>query len=1138
MKPKTDSKNYRIIRSLIVNLFLVIMICSMKIYAQQQTDSSSDKNALSVNIENINIQGDSLIHGLIPNFPYPVISTITIFDSAGDFVTDLADTARWLAPEDIAQIGLPISQIWHPIVEYHADNASIPDDPNLYHQIPEPLFKEVLKDMHVPTSTMLVMDASTSMSEKLEDAKAGARLYVEQLRPVDRAGILLFNHEVVKLQKFTSDKNLLFNTIDSASTDFGTAINDALMAAIQETKLEKSRPRIIAYTDGVDNNSVTRPQAIIDSARVYNIPIYTISIKLDDYTVEDTLKQIADMTGGLFFRIKSAQEIPSIYQQLADLIKHFYLMAHASPDPIRNNTWRKVDVTVNLPEKLGNYQLRGVGRYFVPGRLPADLSVDLVSLTDNNIIEANDTLNAVKPGDIYQYQIQVINNGPNETNYVKISHIIPDSVQLIGTTIQPFMIKDSLIVWQFNHLGAEDEINIGVTVQLPNPISTDLKKLVSSVELIAPNDYNPENNRDQDTVLVFFPQPSKNYDLSISQFASTDSIAVVENDTIQVVFAKGIIHYTLAVENLGKTTAKNFTVLDVLPDSVSVHDYDFQPTKLTADTMFWQIDSLPVGQILKISFYSEVADTLSSDLFPLTNISEVIADQDTFLQNNSATTTVYGILRPEHQPQPLQYDLSISQVAIADSVLETGTDSIQIVLCGNTVDYKLAVENLGPGTARNFTVWDELPDSASFSNYTICPSLQIADTLFWRVDSLAAGDILNISFQAEIADSFESYPFPLVNSSGVMAAEDTNDQNNFATTTVYAISKPDSQVITEIDISVSQAAKTDSFFVVENDTMRFARPGEIYSYTITISNNSTATAESVHLTDQLPDSVRAVNFKQMPDLLTNDSLVWELGDLPAGTSFRLNFDVIVPSKMPIGINKLINRVAAFAQNENSELLTNNIAVDTVYNVVKPAEGMSPIITANPPIVDIGEEISIRVQVLVPIQSWDIWVYLADGSVDYSFADQFILNNKLEPDRWYDIDPRYKNTKFYTSAEQEQIMFELRTIDIFGAVQTAQAYVTVRSNNVFYLDRNVFEAQRLEPLGIHFKLSSNRVACLDLFDISGKKIVTLTEEPYQAGWNTFNWNGMLDDGLKIGSGLYLITLKSGNFNDVKKVMIVQ
>ena len=1134
MNSTTNKNSFQIIRLLTLNLIFLLMIRSFSVYAQKNLDSASSKKALSVNIENITIHSDSKIHGLIPNFPYPVLSAITVFDSTGNFVTDLADTSRWLGPEDVAQIGLPISEIWNPIVEYHAENPAIPGDPDLYHQIPAPIFKEIVQDMHIPTSTMLVMDVSTSMTYKLEDAKEGARLYVEQLRPVDRAGIILFNHEVVKIQKFTSDKNLLFQTIDSAKTDFGTAINDALMASIQETKYEKTRPRIIVYTDGRDNNSEHTPTAIIDSARVYQIPIYTIS--LGDYTIQDTLKQIADSTGGLFFKVDSSNQMANIYQQLSDLIQHFYLMAHTSPDPLRNNTWRTVDVTVNLPKTFGNYQLRGLGKYFVEGVIPADLSVSLTSITDATIMIGNDTLNAVLPGDIYQYQIQVKNSGPNQANYVKISHIIPDSVHYIDSSVQPFIIKDSLIVWQFNNFEANDEMNLMVSVQLPPKISKDLHELFSSVELIADNDYNPGNNSDEDTVRVFFPQPVPKYDLSISQTASTDSIAVVGDDTIQVVVNGETVDYTLEIKNSGPSTAHDFKVINIIPDSMKILDFSMKPTKQIADSLFWQFDSLPVGKISTISLHAGVADSIPVDLFPLTNISQVIAENDTFKQNNIATTTVYAVLRPGEQQ--LEYDLSISQMAITDSIIVIGSDSFQVVLTGDTIKYVLTVNNLGPDTARNFNVWNVLPDSVSIFDFSLSPNQQIADTLYWRFDTLAPGDILSVTLHAVAADTFINYPFPLTNMSGVSAKDDTFDQNNIATTTVYAISRSIDQPLTKVDISVSQYALTDSISVVENDTMRFARPGEIYSYIVTVTNNGLETAQSVRLVDQLPDSVSAVNYQLLPNMITKDSLAWELGDLSALSSISLKFDVMVSANMPIGTNLLINKAIARATNEDSEFLFNNTSIDTVYNVVKPSGDLFPIIAANPPVVDIGDEISVRVQVVYPIESWDIWVYLADGSIDYNYADEFVSNNKLEPNTWYNIDEKYKNTKLFTAAEQEQIIFELRTIDIFGKARTAQAVVTVTSNNAFHLDRNVFEAHRLETLGIHFKLSSNRVACLDLFDVSGKKITNLNEQPYQAGWNTFHWNGTLESGLRIGSGLYLITLKSGNYNEIKKVMIVQ
>lgn len=1134
IKCTTGDRQARLLRSILIS---IIMLLSFQAYAQRIIDTNLAKNAWTVNVEKIIIQGDSMICGLTPNFPYPILTAITVFDSVSNFITGLADTSRWLGPTDLAQIGLPISTIWQPILEYHLENPSIPGDPNLYHQIPEPLFTEVLQDIQIPTSTMLVMDVSTSMTEKLDDAKAGARLYVEQLRPIDRAGIILFNHEVVKLQSFTHDKNLLLATIDSAETDFGTAINDALIAAIQVTKFEQSRPRIIVYTDGRDNHSVHTPTAVVDSANVYNIPIYTIA--LGDYTIQDTLKQIAERTGGLFFKVDSASQMQDLYLKLSDLIQHFYIMAHTSPDPMRNNTWRMVDVTVNLPERYGNYQMNGTGKYFIegaPSELSADLAIELSSLTDTTIIRSNDTLNAVSAGDVYSYQIRITNLGPAKANFIRVSHIIPDSVRFINTSIEPLIARDSLFTWQFNNLEVNDKIDIFVLVQLPANISKDVTELISRAELLGDTDYNLENNADEDTVIIFIPKPIPNCDLAISQTARTDSAALFGTDSVQVVMPGDTVNYLLTIENLGKATASNFKVWNVVHDSLGMFDSNPHPTSQNSDTLFWYFDSLSVGNVFNISLSARASDSFPNNLFPLDNVCGVVASKDTFQQNNIALTTIYGILPPVIVP--LNYDLSMSQSVITDTIVVIENDSIPTVFKGHSMNYTLTVENLGPKTAHNFTVLDQLPDSVNTLDFSLYPTKQQADTLFWQFDSLSAGDKISFSFQTKVADSLPEKIFPLINVSQVIAEKDTFEQNNFATTTVYAISKSDSIPLTEVDLAVTQVAMTDSFSVVDADTIHFARRGENYSYTITVLNHGLGTAQSIRVINYLPDSVNVKNFQPSPSIISTDSLVWNIGQLELLSSVRLKFDATVPLNMPIGKNLLINKVTVNAVNENPTYLADNTSIDTVYNIVKPGGDLLPQIEAIPAIVEVGGQVSVRVQVPFPIESWDIWVYLADGSVDDDFANRYIENTKLDPHHWYDVDQKYSNIKLFTSAEQEQMIFELRTTDMFGDLRTAQAMVTVMSNNDFYLDRNVFEAQKPEPLGINFKLSTNRSACLDLFDITGRKITNLTEGPYQAGWNAFHWNGTLENDQIIGSGLYFISLKSGNFNALRKVMIVQ
>jgi hypothetical protein len=89
-----------------------------------------------------------------------------------------------------------------------------------------------------------------------------------------------------------------------------------------------------------------------------------------------------------------------------------------------------------------------------------------------------------------------------------------------------------------------------------------------------------------------------------------------------------------------------------------------------------------------------------------------------------------------------------------------------------------------------------------------------------------------------------------------------------------------------------------------------------------------------------------------------------------------------------------------------------------------------------------------------------------------------------------------------------------------------------------LDRNVYDPGAGQPLGINFKLSSNRVAVLELLDITGRRVTKLAEQPFTAGWNLYNWDGRTEAGEMVGSGVYLVTIKSEEFQSWRKVVVVR
>jgi VWFA-related protein len=424
--------------------FALIFVTSHAL-AQTRARAKISQAPLTVQVNNIAIAGEYSLRGLTGFFPNPILTTISITDQNGLPVTGLADTARWLGPQDLAENGQPISQIWRQISEYHRDNPSFPPDSDLYNQTPAPLFTAVRKGSQFPTSTMLVMDVSHSVSDELDDAKTSVITFLQQLRPVDRAGLIQFCGVIAQLHKFTNDTAPLIASVRAAETCAGTAIYASLMQAIQETKPETNRRAIILYTDGQDTRGGATPAAVIDSARAYNIPVHTIA--LGTGASVDILKQIAAETGGLFFQAGRAAEFTDIFRGLLGWMQNFYVMAHTSPDPNYNATWRMIDVTVEHAGDRG----RGQGQYFVPGtpRLRAtDLAVSMASITEMQMLANNRIFNAVTPGGAFSYSIKVRNFGPARAENVRLTQKLPDSVRFVNATSPTTRPDASSLVWK------------------------------------------------------------------------------------------------------------------------------------------------------------------------------------------------------------------------------------------------------------------------------------------------------------------------------------------------------------------------------------------------------------------------------------------------------------------------------------------------------------------------------------------------------------------------------------------------------------------------------------------------------------------------------------------------------------------
>jgi hypothetical protein len=74
--------------------------------------------------------------------------------------------------------------------------------------------------------------------------------------------------------------------------------------------------------------------------------------------------------------------------------------------------------------------------------------------------------------------------------------------------------------------------------------------------------------------------------------------------------------------------------------------------------------------------------------------------------------------------------------------------------------------------------------------------------------------------------------------------------------------------------------------------------------------------------------------------------------------------------------------------------------------------------------------------------------------------------------------------------------------------------------------------------ICFQLPEDVHVTLSIYNMLGQRVCTLIDKQKQTGYHSIKWNGKDDFGGTVASGLYLYVIQAGNFNDVKKMVMMQ
>lgn len=197
---------------------------------------------------------------------------------------------------------------------------------------------------------VITLDISTSMKaedlkpNRLEAAKNVVANFIDK-RVSDRIGLVLFAAKSFTMVPPTLDYDLLkklLQDVEMGKIQDGTAIGMGIATAVNRLKESEAKSKvIILLTDGQNNSGEIDPVTAAELAATYGIKIYTIgtgtrgtapypvkdpifgnryqNVKVD--IDEEMLTQIANMTGGEYFRATDTQQLKEIYAQIDKLEK-------------------------------------------------------------------------------------------------------------------------------------------------------------------------------------------------------------------------------------------------------------------------------------------------------------------------------------------------------------------------------------------------------------------------------------------------------------------------------------------------------------------------------------------------------------------------------------------------------------------------------------------------------------------------------------------------------------------------------------------------------------------------------------------------------------------------------------------------
>src|ERR1041384_2356316 len=239
----------------------------------------------------------------------------------------------------------------------------------------------------VPVDVVLMVDASSSVANNLDDFRRAALGFAARLDADDRISLIKFDDRIELLQDWTRSRFQLQRALGRIEPGMFTRFNDALLLASREQFGEtKSRRAVIVLTDGIDSGrGTTSLEDALEALLKAQVSVYVVSnteisraskraeldsltngtdsavrfnqLRIDDLREglrvldlsEQMLAQLTAATGGCLYKPQSLAGLEATYAEVAEELRHQYAIYYTPLNKARDGSFRRVRVEMTNP---------------------------------------------------------------------------------------------------------------------------------------------------------------------------------------------------------------------------------------------------------------------------------------------------------------------------------------------------------------------------------------------------------------------------------------------------------------------------------------------------------------------------------------------------------------------------------------------------------------------------------------------------------------------------------------------------------------------------------------------------------------------------------------------------------------------